>query len=514
MRVTLINPPGTKSFSGLQMHVPNPPIGLAYIAAALKEGGHACTIIDGAGEALDRVSPYPDRSDFLVQGLPIEEIIARIPADTEVVGVGCMFSTLWPLAHVIAAKVREAFPGVPLVLGGEHGTAVPEYVLRQSCFDLVVLGEGEETILHLLDALRDKRTFFEVKGIAFLDGDDKFVSTGLSARRRDVDSIPMPDWDALPIEEYIARHQVNGVNMGRSMPLLATRGCPYQCTFCSNPGMWTRRWIPRDPVKVADEIELYTRKYDVVNFDFQDLTAIVKRQWAIDFCNEIIRRGLKITWQMPSGTRSETFDDEVADLLYRSGCRALAFAPESGDEALLEAVKKQVSIEHLLDAVRVSLKRGLTLSCFFVIGFPGETEASLKKTMRLVRKLAVMGVHDVSVTKFVPYPGSELFHQLQKDGRIALDDAFFVSPMDFYTQDAPSYSDNIPTSKLYWSMIWMFVNFYVLSGLTHPFRTLRILYKAVTEQKEETRYAKWLVDRLYTRRKWRKLRESGSTVEV
>jgi hypothetical protein len=86
--------------------------------------------------------------------------------------------------------------------------------------------------------------------------------------------------------------------------------------------------------------------------------------------------------------------------------------------------------------------------------------------------------------------------------------------MDFYTQDAPSYSDNIPTSKLYWSMIWMFVNFYVLSGLTHPFRTLRILYKAVTEQKEETRYAKWLVDCLYTRRKWRKLRESGSTVEV
>lgn len=509
MQVTLINPPGTKSFSGLQMHVPNPPIGLAYIAATLKEAGHRCTLIDGAGEALDRVSPYPGRDDFLMQGLPIEEIVARIPHDTDVIGIGCMFSTLWPLARMVAEKLREVFPNTPLVLGGEHGTAVPEHVLKNSPFDVIVLGEGEETILALLGAIKTGRPYAEVKGIAFRDGDE-IVTTGLSARRRDVDDIPSPDWDALPIEQYISGHQINGVNMGRSMPLLATRGCPYQCTFCSNPGMWTRRWIPRDPVKVVDEIELYVRKYKVTNFDFQDLTAIVKRQWAIDFCDEIIRRDLKITWQMPSGTRSETFDDEVADRLYRSGCRALAFAPESGDEELLAAVKKQVKLDKLFEAAQVALKRNLTLSCFFVIGFPEETDASMRKTMALIRKLAVMGVHDVSVTKFVPYPGSELFHRLQAAGRIGLDDAFFVSPMDFYTKDAPSYSDNVSTSKLYWSMIWMFTNFYVISGLTHPFRTLRILFKAIVYGKEETRYAKWFVDRFYTRRQWRKMQKKSA----
>lgn len=510
MQVTLINPPGIKSFSGLQMHVPNPPIGLAYIAATLKDAGHGCKVIDGAGEALDRVSPYPDRADFLMQGLPVDEIIARIPRDSDVIGVACMFSTLWPLARMVADKVRAAFPNIPLVLGGEHGTAVPEHVLRNSPFDVIVMGEGEETILSLLEAIHDGRPYDEVKGIAFLNQDGAMVNTGLSARRRDVDSIPLPDWDALPIEEYISRHQINGVNMGRSMPLLATRGCPYQCTFCSNPGMWTRRWIPRDPIKVVDEIELYVRKYKVTNFDFQDLTAIVKRQWAIDFCDEIIRRGLKITWQMPSGTRSETFDDEVADRLYRSGCRALAFAPESGDEDLLAAVKKQVKIDKLLEAAKVALKRKLTLSCFFVIGFPEETDGSMRKTMALIRRLAIMGVHDVSVTKFVPYPGSELFQRLQSDGAIALDDAFFVSPMDFYTKDAPSYSKNVSTSKLYWTMIWMFVNFYVISGLTHPLRTLRILFKAIVYGKEETRYAKWFVDRFYTRRKWREMQKKNA----
>jgi radical SAM superfamily enzyme YgiQ (UPF0313 family) len=509
MFVTLINPPGTKSFSGLQMHVPNPPIGLAYIAAALKAAGIAYAMVDGAGAALDRVSPYPGRDDFLVQGLPLDEIVARIPPHTTVVGFGCMFSTLWPLTRMVAERVRAAFPDVLLVLGGEHGTAVPETVLRSSPFDVVVLGEGEETFVSLLDAHGRGAPLSEVKGIAFLS-DDAMVDTGLSARRRTVDDIPLPDWDSLPIEDYISRHQMNGVNLGRSMPLLATRGCPYQCTFCSNPGMWTQRWIARDPRKVVDEIALYVAKYRVTNFDFQDLTAIVKRQWAIDFCNEIIARGLKITWQMPSGTRSETFDDEVADLLYRSGCRALAFAPESGDEALLAEVKKQVKLDKLLEAVRVALKRGLNLSCFFVIGFPGETDETMDRTLALVRRLAIMGVHDVSVTKFVPYPGSQLFQQLQQSGRIHLDDAFFVSPMDFYTQEAPSYSDNVSTSRLYWMMIWMFVNFYVLSGLTHPFRTLRILFKAVVYGKEETRYAKWFVDRIHTRRKWRKLQQQST----
>ena len=128
------------------------------------------------------------------------------------------------------------------------------------------------------------------------------------------------------------------------MPILGTRGCPFQCTFCSNPGMWTQRWIARDPVALADEMELYVRKYRVTNFDFQDLTAIVKRQWIVDFCRELIARDLKITWQMPSGTRAEVFDAEVADLLYRSGCRALAFAPESGSPEILKIVRKQVDL--------------------------------------------------------------------------------------------------------------------------------------------------------------------------
>jgi radical SAM superfamily enzyme YgiQ (UPF0313 family) len=269
--------------------------------------------------------------------------------------------------------------------------------------------------------------------------------------------------------------------------------------------MWTQRYIPRDPKAVVDEIEGYVREWRVSNIDFQDLTAIVNRRWALEFCRLLVERGLDITWQMPSGTRAEVFDAEVADLLYRSGCRALAFAPESGSPAILKAVKKQVDLGHMLAAMRSAVRRGLKLSCFIVIGFPDDTPATLRDTLRLVRRMAVLGVYDVAVSKFVPYPGSELFRRLQREGKIQLDDEFFVSPMDFYTARAPSYADAVSTRRLYWTMLWMFVNFYVISFTLRPWRVVRALLRAIVTGREETRYAKWFVDVFFTRRRWRRL---------
>jgi len=391
-----------------------------------------------------------------------------------------------------------------LVLGGEHGTAVPELVLRSSPFDVVVQGEGEETFVSLASAVLAGEPWRELPGIAFYDN-GVYRNNGLATRNRNIDSIPLPDWDSFPIEDYISRHQINGINLGRSMPLLSTRGCPYQCTFCSSPGMWTTRYIPRNPAKVADEIALYKEKYQATNFDFQDLTAIVKRKWVIDFCRELIRRDLKVTWQMPSGTRSEVFDEEVADLLYRSGCRALAFAPESGAGEILEKIKKQVNLDHMLAAMRIAVRRGFKLSCFLIIGFPDETRANMRESLKLIRRMALLGVHDVAVSKFVPYPGSELFKRLQRENRIAFDDEFFLFPMDTYTQKVPSYSKHLTTAELYRTMLWMFLNFYVISFACRPLRTAQVLLKAVVTGTEETRFAKWFNDRLFVRRRWRGL---------
>ena len=195
----------------------------------------------------------------------------------------------------------------------------------------------------------------------------------------------------------------------------------------------------------------------------------------------------------------------MADLLYKSGCRALAFAPESGSPEILKIVKKQVDLDRMLVSMRAAVKRGLKLSCFILIGFPDETPKSLKQSLKLIRKMALLGVYDVSVSKFVPYPGSELFKRLQREGKIALDDEFFLWPMDFHTSKVPSFVSGIPNAKLYRTMLWMFVNFYVISFACHPLRTIRALTKAAFTGIEETRYAKWFVDVFFTRPRWRKL---------
>lgn len=505
--VVLIAPPGIKTFSSIQMQTPNPPLGTAYIAGALKHAGISYRLIDAVGEGINQITTYRDYPGMKIQGLTENQILERISPETDIIGISCMFSTLWPITRSLAQCLRERFPGALLVLGGEHGTAVPENVLRTSAFDIVALGEGPEAILDIVAAGRSSSSAEErwlgVKGIAYLDASGCFHNNGLAPRKRDVDEIPLPDWDSLPIREYIDRHQINGANIGRSMPLLATWGCPYQCTFCSNPGMWVHQWIPRSPKLVVDEMELYKKKYGVTNFDFQDLTAMIQRRWILDFSRELIERKLNVTWQLPSGTRAEVFDEEVARRLYAAGLRLLSFAPESGSPAMLKLVRKQVDLDKMLNSMRIALSVGFKLSCFIVIGFPGETRATLRETLSLIRKMALLGVHDVVVSKFIPYPGSQIFKDLQAAGKIELDDDFFIMPMEFYTSRAPSFAAGISSRRLYFTMLWMFFNFYAISLILRPWRILEALIGVATGR-EETRFAKWANDLFVVRRRWKR----------
>src|SRR5262249_6972104 len=155
-------------------------------------------------------------------------------------------------------------------------------------------------------------------------------------RIRNVDDLPLPAWDGFPMEEYLSTRNGNGVYRGRAMGILATRGCPYKCTFCSNPSMYGNLWMPRSPAKVLDEIELYIKKYNAQNIDFYDLTFVLRKSWILEFCREIERRGLVFTWQLPTGTRSEVIDREVSEALYRTGCRNITYAPESGSPETLK----------------------------------------------------------------------------------------------------------------------------------------------------------------------------------
>jgi anaerobic magnesium-protoporphyrin IX monomethyl ester cyclase len=331
--------------------------------------------------------------------------------------------------------------------------------------------------------------------------------TPARARRRQVDDIVWPAWDLLPLEAYIDRHQMHGVNRGRPMPVLGTRGCPYQCTFCSSPQMWTTRWIARDPESLLDEMEHYMARYGADDFHFQDLTAIVDRRWILDFTRAIERRGLRFTWQLPSGTRSEAIDAEVARALFRSGCRNLAYAPESGSDAIRKQVKKRVKIDAMLQSIRSTLAAGLSVSCFFVVGFPDDTDETLGETLALVGELARLGVHDVGVAKFSPYPGSRLFEELRASGRIALDDDYFLG-LDAYASgdDAVSFCEALDARALHRWQLRILSRFYLRSGMHYPGRSATNIARVLTSGREETRYAKMIRDVVKTRTEWQQRR--------
>jgi len=452
--IALVNHPGLKKTSGLQLQTPSPPIGLAYIGGVLRRHGIPYTAVDACGEALERIRRYrtceTDKTDgkhseVLVQGLTPQEAVARIPAGTEVVGFTCLFSHCWPLVTDIARLAREKLPRACFVAGGEHPSAQPAQVLADGLFDAVVLGEGEETFLELVQRLEAGDPWQDVDGIAHRE---RGTVVRNPARRRvtDIDAFPYPDWDHWSIERYIAEQQVTGVHLGRSMPILGSRGCPYACTFCSNEQMWTRRYIMRSSSALVDEMEYLKRRYDVSGFTFMDSTFVINRARTLAFARVLISRNLDVTYQLPAGTRCEAFDQELAQALESSGLRNFAFAPESGSLKVLKAIRKQVDLDELLEATRIVLRTRMTVGCFFVVGFPEDTPDTLSETLSLIRRLALMGVHDVTVSQFTPYPGSANFDQLFAAGKLSDDFRELGDVIDFFAGRGRSYTEAVSAS--------------------------------------------------------------------
>lgn len=472
--VTLLRPPllvPTWSDSGPI----TPPIGPAYLAASLRAAGHGVRIVDGLGENPSQVTPL-FHGTVLAIGLRSEEIVERIQPDTTVFGVSCMFSQDWPEIRRLIGMVRERFPSVPIIAGGEHITATPDFTLQTTPeIDACVIGEGEETIVEIADAIDRHQPLDGIPGLV-IRGDGGAQTTGARTRIRALDDIPWPAWDLVPLDRYLDAGLGYGVNRGRSMPMLATRGCPYQCTFCSNPEMWTTRWYARDPAKVVEEIEAYRQRYGATNFDFYDLTAIVKRQWIMDFTGLILERGLRFTWQLPSGTRSEAIDAEVSSRLYASGCRNMSYAPESGSPAVLERIKKVVKLDRLEASVRGAVRSGLNVKLNIIMGFPNETREELNQTVRFLARMGWAGVHDMSISLFSPYPGSALYHELRASKAIPdLSDEYFLglgAYKDF--SQAVSYSESVRPATLNRYRLAGFVVFYGIQYLARPWRILQV----------------------------------------
>ena len=241
--------------------------------------------------------------------------------------------------------------------------------------------------------------------------------------------------------------------------------------------MWTTRYVMRAIPDVVDEIEYYMKTYRADNIDFFDLTAIIKKEWTLSFCAEIKRRGLKLTWQLPSGTRSEAMDAEVLAAMASAGCSNVTYAPESGSPRTLKEIKKKVKLPRLFESIRHAKRNGIFVKCNLIIGFPREMRWDMLQTVWVAIRSAVLGVDDVGIYAYSPYPGSELYQYLRDTGAIPkMDRDYFTSLMTFMDlKQSSNYCENVGEAEIAAYRLIGMCAFYGLSYLLRPMRILRTI---------------------------------------
>jgi len=497
VRGALVSPKGSIN------NEPTPPIGLAYIAATLKAAGWSVQGIDATGAALNRIDAIPG-TGLQANGISIDEVVDRIDPDTQVIGLSIMFSHEWVYQRALATAIKRRFPRAILVAGGEHCTALPEYSIGDCpALDYIALGEGEDAMAELCRAVAAGTDPATVAGLA-IRGADGVVRTPPRARIRELDQVPWPDWEVFPIEPYLAGNISFGASFGRNMPILASRGCPYQCTFCSNPAMWTTRYVMRSPVDVIAEIEHYQERFGITGLQFYDLTAIVKKQWIIEFCQQLVARDIALDWSLPSGTRSEALDEEALSWIARANGRYLVYAPESGSQATLKRIKKKIRLDHMERSMRAAVREGIVVRTNIIIGFPDESRREIFETLRALVRFAWIGVDEIALGLFQPYPGTELFEALRRRGAIALSDDYFETLAHFSTgklsPSTASVCDAVGRYELFCYRVLGTLLFLALSYLLRPVRIWRTIHNIGFTDRSSTVVEQRIRDRLRRKR--------------
>lgn len=250
--------------------------------------------------------------------------------------------------------------------------------------------------------------------------------------------------------------------------------------------MWGRKYQIRTAKDFVDELQYLKNEFGAINFDLYDLTAIIYRDWTIEMCQEIVRRGLKISFQLPSGTRSEAIDFEVATHLFEAGCKNITYAPESGSKKVLQEVRKKVKIPSMLKSISDSNAAGLNVHLNMIIGFPDDRHTDMIHTLFFLIKCSWKGANDVAIAVFTPYSGSVLFERLSDEGELNLnDDKCLMEIIDSYDLwPSKVYSKHISDFHIKLYVFLLLCSFYGSNYLFRPWRLIITLSNLVRNKHE------------------------------
>ena len=368
-----------------------PPLGLGYIAAALKKQGIEVELVDctfmQVSEALERIKR----------------------ANPQIVGFYSMFSmkkTTLALAHTLK---KDGLTDALFVVGGPLPSWAPEGFL--DVFDAVAVGEGEQTMLELVDCVTQRKELSGVKGLVFKDG-ERTVKTAPREFIENLNDLDFPTRELFDNEAYQKYYRGR---FGYSITsMITSRGCPFSCDFCSRP-IFGADMRTRSVTNIVDEVEqIAALGYDRVWF--ADDCFTLNRNHVLDVCNEIVKRRLDIGWECLS--RVDTMDAEVAEGMKRAGCIGVFFGIESGNNSVLSLMKKRITTSQAQRAVFAAKAAGLKVGAFFIVGYPGENNQTVLDTLRFASGLPL---DYLSFTLPYPIPGTPLYERV-KDHGVSIED--------------------------------------------------------------------------------------------
>jgi anaerobic magnesium-protoporphyrin IX monomethyl ester cyclase len=418
MRVCLINPPRIHPKSWGKPDVFQP-LEIAYVAALL-ERQHKVRIIDAPTEGRKNLKQI-DETKYRV-GLQNNEIADRIrrwPPD--VVGITIPFSGWSKPAFEVASTVKSIDEDIVTVLNGQHPSARPVDCLTHPNIDFVVIGEPEHTMFELVDALEQGniRGLKKIRGIAFIKNKKKVITPPRPVIQN-LDSLPFPARHLLPMDTYFAAARENPLRGVIHKPwgtMITSRGCPYDCVFCSIHTVMGKKWRGRSPENVVDEIEQLVQTYHIEQIDFNDDNMTLDKKRMETICDLIVKRGLDIEWYTPNGVRADTLDENLLKKMKESGCKKLRIAPESGVQRVVnQIIKKNLDLKEVEKAVALCKKLGIKVGCFFVIGLIGETKDDIKESINYAYKLRQLGAEIFHFSIATPVYGTELYEQAKRGG--------------------------------------------------------------------------------------------------
>lgn len=385
-----------------------PPLGLAYLAGVLLRDGFEVEINDLLVEGAGHVEPVGEGK--VRMGLPngeIERILChKAPG---IVGISNNFTSFSADCVRLARVVRKCLPNALIVMGGAHASMEPKSLLATGAIDTVVIGEGEFVFRDLVEAVSEGRLESAMKIVGTVwKAEEEIIDNGCRAPISDLDTIPFPAYRLLSMERYIWQRKANfAAAMRRPFGhMITTRGCPYNCVFCSTTKHF-KNFRKRSPKNILAEMKKLIRDFGIREFHFHDDNFMADPEHVRTLCQMIIQSGMDIRWQVSQGINSNRLDEGLLELMHKSGMYRVGFPIESACPEILRFIAKPIHLDKVKKLIEKCNYLGIYCFGCFMIGFPEETREQLKETTDFIMN---SGLDYVKICIAQPLAGSDLYH--------------------------------------------------------------------------------------------------------